>query len=214
MSGIWGTHQSYNDFYALRDAPLVLRVLLPVTVGGRDEHVRWEDVARDFHRNGSVNGRTSWTALTALPGDGSWWPRYDYIPAQGDITPTHRDALVDALASVAGAGDWRQEPSALRDVAPTALVDVGRTIPPPPTRVTEWKMSRGPAPLRELAAAWPRHGLPLRLWSEGARVGMAGPEYADSLIISGPVNFDLAIIAAGFEVFPVQRNDKCRIEGY
>lgn len=216
MVNIFGTAKGYIDVYALRRAAFIQRVLLPACIEDSEDcrYARWEEVARAFHRAGRVHGLTSWSALTELPGDGAWRPCHEYRPAGGIINEHLCSMLVDVLESAAGPiNRWHQRSSVLRGASRSPLLsalDAG-----PRAVISSDAMEGGiiePRPLRELAATWPMSGLPLRAWSVESQYSMAAPEYADSLIVSSPIDLTHAFVEVGFEAFPVLREDKCPIE--
>ena len=213
---VWGGDPRQFSGFAVIGAAVVVRVLLPATDEDTDADVAWSAVAADVGRADELDGYVSWGRLTELPGDGSWAPRRRYRPSTGLLSPAVAQLLVESLSPADLANDrwlteWtRPAPGGAQPLLPPALAagdavavaaDGGpatgptvRPMPDPRARRTS---------LAAIAATWTVVGFPGRAWRHDGRVGLAAPAYADSLIVSGPVEVTARLVRAGLEAYAV-----------
>lgn len=168
---VWGSDPALVSGWAIRDAPAVLRLLLPGR-GADDRPVAWSAVARDHGRDEPVDGDTDWSGLQEYPGDGG-------APAPAVDHPAGRFSpeILDAMAAIEQIGGARW--------------------------VSETDPGGEPRSFAELSAGWARRGFVGRAWTQDGQVALAAPDWADSVIVSGPRALADALTATGLEVFPV-----------
>jgi hypothetical protein len=61
--------------------------------------------------------------------------------------------------------------------------------------------------LSEIAEQWTRDGFAGRAWTADGQVGIAAPPYADSVVVSGPRELGVRLLAADLEAFPLARGE-------
>ena len=207
---LWGEHPGEFDRWVLRSAPSAVRVLLPLVDDDTGEPVTWRR-ALEVHRSTvELDGYVSWPRVAELPGDGGWTPPRRYRRACGLVPRQVCDVLVEVLGDGApGPWSWQPDPvtagsrvalgpPALSPVAPAvdAVATVGAGVHPAVV----------PAPLEDLAASWSTAGFSGHAWSSDLRVGVAAPPYADSLVVSGPVEVTTRLLGSGLEAHRVARH--------
>ena len=179
----WGDEHGRLGQYALASAEGLVRLLLPARLHSNDQPTPWRQVAADYRNTEAVDGYTSWFRLTELPGDGRWEPSARYEAPSGrmseDMLQTLRRILVEQ------GGDqviWRSE-----------------------SPIAHFPTHEGS--LSSISAFWTTSGFPGRAWTSDLRIGLAAPPYADSVVISGPVELQQRLITSGLEAFPVSRQE-------
>ncbi len=105
----WGIDPKRFDGYLLREAEAAVRVLVPAQVDGTETHVPWAEVATDYRRELPLNGYTSWSDVTELPGDGSFAPDRIYHPAAGFLPEQFCVLLLQALPHPNREQRWHAE---------------------------------------------------------------------------------------------------------
>ena len=178
----WGQERGLLDQYALADAETLVRLLLPARLHMNDRPTPWRQVAADYQYAGDLDGYTSWSRLTQLPGDGGWEPPW-YESPSGRMSADMLWTLRRVLARRAGPdATWRSR-------FPIAAAS---------TRTSEGSLGA-------ISALWTTSGFPGRAWTADLRIGLAAPPYADSVIVSGPAELRQQLITSGLEAFPVSR---------
>jgi len=179
---VWGHEPGTLSQYALADAEALVRLLLPARLHSNDRPTPWRQVAADYRYAEDLDGYTSWSRLTQLPGDGRWEPPAYEAPS-GRMSADMLLALRRVLAGVAGPdATWRSR-----------------------SPIASSRTSEGS--LEAISASWTTSGFPGRAWTSDLRIGLAAPPYADSLIISGPAGLRQELITSGLEAFPVSRRE-------
>jgi hypothetical protein len=198
----WGTDRSKFDGYAVADAEVVLRVLLPLERAEDRAAVRWADVAVDLDSPLTVGGYVSWYELSEFPGTGARPTPRIYLPPCGRVPDSTLALLKAALRAALGDTTWLSAPPVEATAVASRLDShgLGETIAPSDSP----KELRGS--LDQISRGWTRHGFPERAWTADQTAGIAAPGYADSLVISGPKTLAGPLLSADLEVFVVDRH--------
>jgi hypothetical protein len=106
----WGDDGSRFAGYALADADVVLRLLLPLRRAEDAAWVRWAQAAADL---GSQQGIDAYTNLYQLLETAGWGPPPNqiYLPPAGRIPNQTLAAMKAALRAALGEVPWRSDPS-------------------------------------------------------------------------------------------------------
>lgn len=167
------------DAFALVGAERVVRLLLPAPSRDTGRTATWAEVTAAACSPVEVDGYTSWSALTELPGSGDPVPGETFEHPAGRVPEPVLRALVAAVESGAGEGVRavaEPPPGAPARGAPLTAVGAplapARPVPPPPVE----------GRLRDLAVGWTTR-FAGRVWTGDGRTGIAAPPYADSLVV-------------------------------
>ncbi|MDP9497021.1 MAG: hypothetical protein M3P46_05065 [Actinomycetota bacterium] len=200
----WGTRAGTFDAFALVGAERVVRLLLPAPSRDTERTATWAEVAAASRAPVRVDGYTCWSELTELPGGGD---AETFEHPAGRVPEPVLGALVAAVESGAGAearAVAERPPGASARGAPLTAVGAplapSRPVPPPPAE----------GRLRDLAVGWATR-FAGRVWTVDGRTGIAAPQHADSLVVSGPRALHVALLRAGLEAHPVARSAPCPI---
>ncbi|HET9649843.1 MAG TPA: hypothetical protein VFP34_16640 [Microlunatus sp.] len=189
----WGADRALVDGWALADAEVVLRLLLPARTVD-DEPLDWRRVMAE--RDGAeLAGVTDWGTLdfndlTTYPGDGRAPQLVVQHPAgrfgSGQL------ATLAAIPQIGAARWFRDEQAAGASPQRFGIAAPGH-------------VSGDGSGFASLSAGWTRGGFRGRVWTADRQIALAAPGWADSVIVSAPRGVADDLLAGDLEVAVVRR---------